>query len=71
MAWTPLYQLKSIEKLCLNLLAIYDRDQFEALQWVSPELAPFRYFGNARRVDQSDIAGLLCTSCAPVDEPIA
>ena len=52
MAWTPLYQLKSIEKLCLNLLAIYDRDQFEALQWVSPELAPFRYFGNARRVDQ-------------------
>jgi hypothetical protein len=53
MAWKPLYQLKSIEKLTPNLLAIYDRDQFEALQWVSSELAPFRYFGTARRVDQS------------------
>jgi hypothetical protein len=53
MAWTPLYQLRSIEKMALNLLAIYDRDQFAALQWVSPELTPFRYFGNARRVDQS------------------
>jgi hypothetical protein len=53
MAWTPLYQLRSIEKLALNLLAIYDRDQYEALQWISPELGTFRYFGNARRVDQS------------------
>src|SRR5215471_12377818 len=52
MVWKPLYQLLSIEKLAINLLAIYDRDQFEALQWVNPQLAPFRYFGSARRVDQ-------------------
>lgn len=57
MPWSPLYNLLSIEKLALNLLAIYDRDQAEALQWAQPlptvpPIAPFRYFGSARRVDQ-------------------
>jgi hypothetical protein len=54
MAWTPAYNLVSIERLSQNLLDIFARDQLDALAWASPDpiLAPFTYFGQARRVDQ-------------------
>lgn len=54
MSFTPLYQLKSLEALAPNLVAIFQRDQVEALAWASPSasLQRFSYFGTARRVDQ-------------------
>jgi hypothetical protein len=54
MPWTPAYNLVSIERLASNLLAIFKRDQIDALAWAGLPmlLPPFMYFGIARRVDQ-------------------
>jgi hypothetical protein len=50
--FAPLYQLASIELLSINMIAVLQRDQVEALAAINPALQPFVYFGTARRVDQ-------------------
>ena len=52
MPFAPLYKLASIELLSVNMIAVLQRDQVEALQAINPDLQPFVYFGTARRVDQ-------------------